>query len=349
MGGKGGKEFHERLALGESRSIVLPSFVEVFMRFTVFILLLFLCACAGKPPGTERVSFPTASPRWLDGVGSPTLKTVKGRGYLVLPKQKAGDPVPAVILLHSSLGVGSLEWDFAKRILAQGQAVLLVDSFKGRGIDKITDDQMAVSEVSILNDLYAAQRYLAQRPEIDGDRIAVAGLSKGALPALYSAFTSIHRRYGYQNDPFRSHLAFYPWCGLTLKDLRLSGRPVQIHSGGADEITPAALCETLVQKVKAVRPKAPINLYVYPGQGHGFTHPALHDLSLPVGYPYPRDCRIAEQADGRFVELSSGQVLSGRNLSEVIGACSDKGAWVEGHGGAGAEAYERALAFLAGP
>jgi hypothetical protein len=206
------------------------------MRFTVFILLLFLCACAGKPPGTERVSFATASPRWLDEVGGLTLKQVKGRGYLILPQQKGPEPVPAVILLHSSLGVGSLEWDFAKRILAQGQAVLLVDSFKGRGIDKITDDQMAVSEVSILNDLYAAQRYLLRWPEIDGDRIAVAGLSKGALPALYSAFPSIHRRYGYQNDPFRSHLAFYPWCGLTLKDLRLSGsaRADSLRRGGRD-------------------------------------------------------------------------------------------------------------------
>lgn len=44
--------------------------------------------------------------------------------------------MPAVIVLHSSLGVGSLEWDFAKRILAQGQAILLVDSFKGRGLIK---------------------------------------------------------------------------------------------------------------------------------------------------------------------------------------------------------------------
>ncbi len=316
------------------------------MRFLALAFVLILSACAGKPPGTERVSFPTASPRWLDGVGNPALTPVKGRGYLVLPQQKGPEPVPAVILLHSSLGVGSLEWDFAKRVLAQGQAVLLVDSFKPRRVDKITDDQMAVSEVSILNDLYAAQRYLAQRPEIDKNRIAVAGLSKGALPALYSAFTSIHRRYGYQNDPFRSHLAFYPWCGLTLRDLRLSGRPVQIHSGGADEITPAALCKNLFRQVKAIQPDAPLTLYVYLGQGHGFTHPALHDLSLPVGYPYPRDCRIAEQADGRFVETSSGQVLTGRNLSEVIGACSDKGAWVKGHGSAGAEAYERALAFL---
>ena len=318
-----------------------------FMRFLFLSFVFILSACAGKPPGTERVFFPTASPRWLDEVGSPTLKPIKGRGYLVLPQGAGEGPYPAVIVLHSSLGAGSLEWDFAKRVLAQGQAVLLVDSFTGRGLTKIDKDQMAVSEVSILNDLYSAQGFLVSNPRIDRDRISVAGFSKGGLPALYSAFTEIYRRYGYENDPFASHLAFYPWCGLSLKDMRMSGRPVHIHSGKADKITPALLCGRLVDDVRRVDPAVPITLTLYPGQGHGFTHPALDRIALPVSYPYPRDCRITERADGRFVELSSGQIITGRNLSEVIGACSDKGAWVSGDEAAGQEAYRRALAFLA--
>lgn len=320
-----------------------------FFRFFTFALFFgVLCGCASKPPGTERVFFPTASPRWLDDIGHPALKPVRGRGALVYPQNAGAGPYPAVILLHSSLGPGSLEWDFAKRVLAQGQAVLMVDSLTPRGLVKITDDQTAVSEVSILNDLYAAHGFLAADPRIDRGRIAVAGFSKGGLPALYSAFSTIHQRFGYKNDPFSSHLAFYPWCGLELADPSLSGRPVQIHSGGADEITPAALCEGLVQTVRRANPRAAVDFYVYEGQAHGFTHPALDRLSMPVGYPYPRDCRIAEGPDGRFIERSSGQVITGRSLSPIIKACSHKGAWVSGDADAGALAYDRALAFLAG-
>ncbi len=316
--------------------------------FAVFAVLAALCGCASKPPGTERVFFESASPRWLDDIGNPALKPVRGRGYLVYPQAAGPGPYPAVILLHSSLGPGSLEWGFAKRVLAQGQAVLMVDSLTSRGLVKITDDQTAVTEVSILNDLYAAHRFIAADPRIDRGRIAVAGFSKGGLPALYSAFSNIHQRFGYKNDPFSSHLAFYPWCGLELADLRLSKRPVQIHSGGADEITPAGLCAGLVKAVRRANPRTPVDFYIYEGQGHGFTHPALDRLSMPVGYPYPKDCRITQGPDGRFIERSSGQLITGRSLSPIIKACSAKGAWVSGDADAGALAYDRALAFLGG-
>lgn len=282
----------------------------------------------------------------MDDLGDPGMRAEKGRGYLVFPENAGPGPYPAVILLHSSLGAGSLEWDFARRVLAEGQAVLLVDSFTGRGFSKITDDQTAVSEVSILYDLYSAQRFLSGHSRVNADNIAAAGFSKGALPALYSSFSSIYQRFGYQNDPFSSHLAFYPWCGLDLADLRASGRPIQVHSGGADVITPAALCARVIDRVRQINPDLRVEFYMYEGMRHGFTHPGLERFSLPVGYPYPRDCRIAEQADGRFTELSSGRVLSSENLSPVIAGCSDKGAWVSGDADAAALAYDRALGFL---
>lgn len=321
-------------------------FMRLFRFFALALVFGALSACASKPPGTQRVFFQTQSPRWLDEIGNPALKPVRGQGYFVLPQDAGPGPYPAVIMLHSSLGPGSLEWDFAERVLAQGHAVLLIDSFTGRGLSKITDDQTAVSEVSILNDLYEGQRMLAADPRIDRGRIAVAGFSKGGLPAFYSAFTEVYMWFGYQNDPFSSHLAFYPWCGLDLADMRLSGRPVQVHSPGADVITPASLCAGIVEAARRASPGAPVDFYVYEGMLHGFTHPAMDGLSLPVGYPYPRDCRIAERADGRFVEMSSGRAITGDALSGIIAACSDKGAWVSGDAESGALAYDRALAFL---
>ncbi len=318
------------------------------MRFFFLICLVFLVgACSSRPQGSEQVSFASSSPRWLDRDDIIGAEREEGRGYLLLP-ESGTVPYPSVVMLHSSLGVGTMEVDFAQILAARGFAVLVVDSFSPRKVQKITDDQTEVSEASILADLFAAYKYMAGRSDIDASRVSVVGFSKGGLPALYSAFEGIYTRYGFRNDPFRSHLSFYPWCGVSLLDWEM-GAPVQIHSGGADEITPAALCKQVVDSVKGQAVDAPIELFIYDGQRHAFTHPRLAGLeewSLPVGYPYPKNCRIAEQAGGRFVELSSGKTVSGVGLSDVIASCSVKGARVAGDEDARALAYKRALAFL---
>jgi len=312
--------------------------------FIFFIISLGISGCTVQPKGTERVFYQTSSPRWLEPVDIESAKTEKGIGYLSLPENSKGR-YPAVIILHTSLGVGSLEKEFMRKLNEAGVATFIVDSFTPRGLHKIVDDQTAVSEASILADLYAAHSYLTERGDIDPEKISVVGFSKGALPALYSSFTEIYARYGYQNDPFQSHLSFYPWCGLKLRDWKMES-PVQIHSGGDDVITPSSLCAQLSDNVRAQYPDAPLSFYEYAGQRHAFTHPKIGGLKLPVGYPYPKNCRIEEQANGAFIETSSGQIISADRLSEIVGACSVKGAWVSGDKDARNLAYDRAMDFL---
>ena len=316
-------------------------------RFTFLLALIFiLSGCSVQPDGSDRVFYQTSSPRWLDPASIKAASHEKGVGYLLLPSQ-AVPPYPAIIISHSSLGVGTLEEDFARMMNERGYAVLIVDSFTLRGVHRISDDQTVVSEASMLADLYAAYEFLSVRDDIDTGNISVVGFSKGALPALYSAFTHIHTQYGYETDPFRAHLAFYPWCGLHLKDWHMSA-PAQIHSGAADNITPASLCRDVAEHVKAQYPKAPIEFFAYEGQRHAFTHPKIGGLKLPVGYPYPKDCLIEEQDDGSFTEISSGQTVTAGKLSEIINGCSVKGAWVSGDEDARDLSYRRAVKFLEG-
>ncbi|MGN7438610.1 MAG: dienelactone hydrolase family protein [Alcanivorax sp.] len=312
----------------------------------LFILLCAVClgGCSVMPKGTERVFYQTSSPRWLGDADIRLAKTEKGVGYLSYPEEVRSQ-YPAVIILHTSLGVGGLEKEFMHKLNEAGVATLIVDSFTPRGLHKIVDDQTAVSEASILADLFSAHTYLKTQNKIDPENIAVVGFSKGALPALYSSFTSIYARYGYDNDPFRSHLSFYPWCGLELQSWAM-GSPVQIHSGGHDVITPASLCAALSDKVKRQNPASPITFFEYEGQRHAFTHPKLGALKLPVSYPYPAHCRIIEQANGSFVEQSSGRIIDADNLSDIINGCSIKGAWVSGDKAARIRAYQRAMVFI---
>lgn len=320
-------------------------FVDNILKGFFIASVLALGACASPPKDAERITFASSNPVWFDELQS-TVKPVKGRGYLVVPQTGHG-PYPAVIILHTSQGLGTTEWSFAKKLVAEDIAVLAIDSFGPRGVVKIDGRQTQVSEAAILKDLYAARDRLLRDQRIDGQHIAVLGLSKGALPAVYSAFNEIDRMYNPTGPKFVAHVGFHPWCGLRLADLTMTGAPVQIHSGGDDTITPPALCRDLMNAAMASDPEARVEMNVYPGARHAFEHPVLQNLPpLAVTYEVPRNCRIVEQLDGTFIEASRGKRIDSKTFGDVISACSEKGATVEGNPEAAEKAIGRTLSFL---
>ena len=314
-------------------------------RFISLILFIFFGlsgGCAAIPPDRELIRFQTASPVWLDQAGMPAHKS--GRGNLILPSGRAA-PFPAVIILHSSLGIGSLEWSLAESLKESGIASFVVDSFGPRGVSRITDNQARVSEASILWDLFAAYDTLRADPRIDGHRIAVAGFSKGGLPAIYSGFKEIRNLYGRRDVQFAAHLAFYPWCGLALNDMATMKEPMQIHIGGDDNVTPATLCRDMEKRVRAAGGN--IDLHVYDDARHGFDNPVLLNTPpLGVSYNIPSQCRIVEKSPGVFVETHSGMEVTSDSFADALSACSEKGGWVGGNRDAAETARGAALAFL---
>jgi len=307
-------------------------------------LLLSLSSCVSFSGDAQKVHFTSASPRWLD---LKDAKPIEGLGYLYKPLKSAAGPFPTVIVLHTSLGLGTVEAKMTEELREAGFAVLLVDSFNPRGVHKITTDQTIVSEASILQDLFSSYEYLKTRSDIDENRIAVLGFSKGGLPALYSSLLTVHTRYGYARDPFAAHVAFYPWCGLHFQDMRASGRPVQIHIGEKDEIMPYRLCLDLVEQMRSLTPFMKGEFYVYEGAGHAFDHPYVPSFPfLQVTYKVPKKCRIDEDEQGRFIERYSGIEVTGETFSKAIDACSEKGARVTGDKEAAALAHKRTVDFL---
>ena len=112
--------------------------------------MLWLSACASIPPGNE-LDFPSGDYVFLDAAlngaaGKP--RTVHGR--LMLPQRDA-EPVPAVIVTHSSWGRSRQEWEYAQLLLAEGIAVFAIDSFRPRGVFRTSEDQSLVSEQEFQN------------------------------------------------------------------------------------------------------------------------------------------------------------------------------------------------------
>ena len=328
------------------------------------ILALYLAGCAAliKPEHGENVVFPSRDHVFIDDILSahPSPRRWVG-GTLVLPRgpapghraeaasaaQAGAPPFPAVIILHTASGVGTLEWTFAKSLLERKIAVFVIDSFSPRDVIKTTEDQAAVTEAMMIADGYAALGALARDPRIRRDRIALIGFSKGGTAALLSALERIRENLAARGLRFAAHVAFYPWCGLTLIGRRVTGAPVQIHVGGRDSLMPGALCESFANELKRANPGAPIAFFSYQGARHAFNHPLLANLpALPTSVQTPGDCRIAEEAPNRFVERSTRRALSRESYREVLSLCMGFGGSVGYHEAAARLAAARTHGLL---
>jgi predicted peptidase len=111
-------------------------------------------------------------------------------GDLLMPKTINGK-VPALVIMHGSAGVEPWATDlWAAKLNTAGAAVFVVDSYKPRGVQETSTNQLGeqVTMPSQTADALNALRVLATHPKIDSNRIYVIGMSRGGNPAFYSAW-----------------------------------------------------------------------------------------------------------------------------------------------------------------
>ena len=125
----------------------------------------FLAGCA-PAEADELVNFASA------GQGDPI------QGYLTKPK--GAGPFPAVVLLHSCLGLPASAASIGDAYRGWGYVALFVDDFATRGLK----ETCAVDFNQALPDAYGALAYLASLPYVDPARIAAVGFSQGGDTAL---------------------------------------------------------------------------------------------------------------------------------------------------------------------
>jgi dienelactone hydrolase len=201
------------------------------------------------------------------------------QGYLTRPK--GAGPFPAVVLLHTCLGLPANRRSIVDAVAAWGYVALFVDDFKTRGLR----ETCAVDFDPATSDAYGALAFLSGLPFVDRTRIAAVGFSQGADTALkLAAATSA-------SDPsFKAAAAFYPPCaneaGASLKI------PTLILVGASDDVTPAADCERLA----AGQPGSTVKLVVYPGGRHGFDNPEFGGGTRVLGMTLAYDRNAAQRA-----------------------------------------------------
>lgn len=239
--------------------------------------------------------------------GDKDGKPVQIAGELRLPATPPPGTakLPAVILVHGSGGLSAGTDRWASELVGMGIAVLLLDSFSGRGIVNTVADQTQLSSLGMMVDAYRALAVLSAHPRIDRDRIAVMGFSKGAVAAVYSATERFHRMYG-EGVGFAVHIGLYTPCNVAYReDDKVTKKPIRLFHGIADDYVAIGPCRAYVQRLK--KAGADATLTEYPGALHAYDNPSLPPaLKVPQGQT-TRNCALREGERGEVVNARSGK------------------------------------------
>ena len=252
----------------------LPRFHAHFIGTIFAIVLLLVQLGLPSPTSAEELvkfssaAFPSRQADGAPGGNGPSLtrraEKPDVQGYLTRPK--GAGPFPAVVLLHSCLGLPANRRAIGSTIAGWGYVALFVDDFATRGLR----ETCAVDFPEGLADAFGALAFASKLPYVDPARIAAVGYSQGADTALAIA-SSRFAAFAFPRDlKYRAVAAFYPPCanragaGLTI--------PTLILVGELDDVTPKADCERLVRNQPSSR--ADVKLVVYPGAHHLFDDPS---------------------------------------------------------------------------
>lgn len=234
-------------------------------------------------------------------IGRVDGKAVTISGELRLPRPGT-DALPAIVLLHGSGGVTGLVDNWAREFNSLGVATFIVDSFTGRGLTNLSDDQDQLGRLAMVTDAYRALELLAKHPRIDPKRILVMGWSRGGGAAHWAAIKRFRVMYGPPGDlEFAGYIALYPTCNWYFsKGLQLERKPVRIFHGSSDDYVPVKSCRAFVERQKEAGND--VELTEYAGAYHVFDAPAFKTpLKLPNAQT-TRNCPdLEEDSEGHIV------------------------------------------------
>lgn len=196
-------------------------------------------------------------------------------------KPQGDGPFPALILVHTCGGIRQQIGYWRKEAVRRGYVAFVIDSFTSRGSPSCRPLPPAPMARGV-KDVFDAAEHLATFPFVDKSRIAMLGVSWGAMVGLRSASPGFVAGLGLPRTPLRAVVSLYPACYIP--PFRNSPGGEYLHSdvstptlvlmGGQDNETPPQEC---VSRLEALKERgAPVEWYVYPNATHCWDCSDLH-------------------------------------------------------------------------
>jgi carboxymethylenebutenolidase len=230
----------------------------ILFLFGVFVVFLV---------GSVVVDFVVGGDR-LAAVTNTTIPGANGgpdvRAYVARPD--AAGPFPTVIMIHEFWGLNESIASKADLLAREGYLVVAPDTFRGSTTAWIPRAiyQVISNKTGTVNaDLDSVYAWLESQPDVDSDRIAVAGFCYGGRTSLV---------YSLHNDQLAATVIFYGSPETDPAILKKLPGPVLGIFGGADQ-------SISLEQVKAFdaalnEAEVPHKITMYDGQPHAFVRDA---------------------------------------------------------------------------
>jgi len=245
------------------------------------MLLLAPIAVSAQPVNEALLRAASLAPD-LDLPVEPAYLGAFSAPKMALYKPEGPGPFPAIVIQHQCGGLRSSSgtWQnmailgWAKEAVARGYVTLVLDSLGPRGVDSVCYGvKGGVNFPRGVRDAYQAAERLRKLPYVDGDRIAFAGFSWGAMVGLLASGATWNNALQ-AGAHFRAIVAFYPSCfdirppaGVPYSPLQPdTNTPLLVLMGEADTETPPQECTSRLEPLKAVG--RPVDWHIYPGATH---------------------------------------------------------------------------------
>jgi len=222
---------------------------------------------------------------------------------LFVPPDRGG-PVPAVIIVPGSLGVGPNHEMHAETLVGAGFAVCVIDPFGPRSVVSTVANQTHYSFAASAFDVLAAWRVLSDHPAIDSGRIAAQGHSRGGSAVITAACRRFADPIVGAGNGLVAVYAVYPWCGQQFRDPSIGSTRVRAIIGDRDEWCSVQEAQAQINAMRAAGGDAEIR--IVPGAAHSFDrYEAVHTLDDASVAPNAPTTMLAD--DGAMVLPGSGQ------------------------------------------
>lgn len=260
----------------------------------------------------EDLAFPL-TPETVDQLASPHMALIRPAGT---------GPFPALVLMHQCSGLNAAVTAWARRAVAHGYVVLLVDSLRPRNVESVCfGPQSGVNFFRGARDALQAARHLRRRDYVDRNRVGLVGFSWGAMVGLLASSSHYIGALGFESG-FAAVASFYPGCFRAIPNGRPPydlvnpdiTQPLLVLMGDADTETPASECLDRLEVLK--RNGAPVDWHLYEGATHCWDCQQLDGFKKTdvrghrVEYKFRQD--VTEDSERRLFEFLS-RAMPGRS------------------------------------